>query len=117
MLIIQPGDESTRRAPDFEEFAKTQNPAQLGFLVNLLAHAAEGDYGVVEELYMWCANRWNDEMTPQERNHAAGEAEERFWTEKAHDRYQQQMKQAHELGKQAEGLIWTPEKGNGHGRK
>jgi hypothetical protein len=117
MLIVQPGDESTRRAPDFEEFVKTLDNVQIGFMTNLLLHAAEGDYGVVEELYMHLANHWHDNCTQEERDAAAGEASERFFTEKAYDRYQQEMKKAAEVGKEAESLIWTPEKGNGHGRK
>jgi hypothetical protein len=117
MLIVQPGDESTRKAPDFEEFIKTMNNAQIAFMTNMLTHAAQGDYGVVEEWYMWMGNHWNDNMTPEERTLAAGEATERFFTEKAYDRYQEQMKRAGNIAKESEGLIWTPEKGNGHGKK
>jgi hypothetical protein len=112
---------SDGRAADFEEFVKSLTLAQTGFVTNLLKWAAEGDYGVVEEFYMWAANRWND-APDRERDAAAHEAEERFFTLKAFERYQEEMSEAQKTAERAQNsrIIIPPGvdiTGGGNGKK
>jgi hypothetical protein len=101
VLLLRQGTTGPEKGPDFEEFTKSLDDVQIGFLVTLLKHAAEQDYGVVEELYMWVANTWMN-FTDQRRLEAAGIVNERFFTEKARIRYLEEMEAARKAGLSAE---------------
>lgn len=110
MLIMKSG-RGPERAPDFEEFVKTLDDHQIGFLSTLLLHAIE-DYGVIEELYKWVANHWLDHVSESRKSSIIPEINARFFTEKAFERYQREMEGARSAGEQS-GLIQRPRTGKG----
>jgi hypothetical protein len=119
VLILKQGS-GPEKAPDFEEFVKTLDTVQICFLANLLLHAAEGDYGVVEELFMWVANKWHNEISPDAQKEAVGTVNERFFTVKAFERYQAEMKGAQNAAAEAEGqgkIITMDEVHHGNGSR
>lgn len=119
MLIMKQGS-GPEKAPDFKAFVETLDYVQLCFLANLLAHAAEGDYGVVEELFMWVANKWHNEISDDKQKEAVGIVNERFFTVEAFERYQKEMAGAQQAAAQAESegkLIIMEDTHNGNKRK
>lgn len=101
VLILQPGQRGPQKAPDFEELVKTLTDPQIAFLATVLRHAAEQDYGVLEEFYMWVANKFMD-FSESQKDAAIPEAEGMFFTEKAFERYATEQANAERIGKETD---------------
>lgn len=93
---------SGERAVDLKQLVAELPLAQVATLVNVWEYAVNGDMSVVEEFYMWLANRWLD-VDPLERRDAAREGEGRYFSHEAFERYKLQDEEARRIGKE-EGL-------------
>lgn len=105
-----------RKLPDWPKLIASLTHAQIKFFGPILEDViANKDSTVILEFYAALANHHKHNMTKSQKSAGAEEAEARFFSEAAYENEEANRRAAWAVIEEAEaeGLIWTPEQGDG----